>query len=259
MHIRTTIIASTALAFVAMVAEAHSWADCVDWRFKDPTAKPSWDAKDGTCHGYAREYPLKKNIRFGDLDSDSPNRHYQQDGALVPCSDGKSGIEKGADETRKNPISAAYFEGDPQWGPMAKARAGDIMCIRWPSKTHGSETGLLPVSINMPIVTLDKDPDQKTFSAASVITLPFNNCSTIAGDGDHTPCGGCFPVPGGLKTGNYVIQWRWELTNGQKKEFYTSCWDLGVTARDESSTTGTPKSVPTLDASTNIFGTLVQA
>lgn len=39
MLMRTTLIASAALAFVAMVAEAHSWADCVDWRFNDP-AKP---------------------------------------------------------------------------------------------------------------------------------------------------------------------------------------------------------------------------
>jgi len=37
MLFRTSIIASAALAFVATMVEAHSWADCVDWRFNDPS------------------------------------------------------------------------------------------------------------------------------------------------------------------------------------------------------------------------------
>jgi len=35
MFIRTTIIASVALALLASMTEAHSWADCVDWRFNN--------------------------------------------------------------------------------------------------------------------------------------------------------------------------------------------------------------------------------
>ncbi|KAF9920470.1 hypothetical protein BGZ65_011221, partial [Modicella reniformis] len=176
-----------------------------------------WLATEGSCHGYARQFPLEANVPFGDLDGENDShttRHYEQDGNFIPCSDGSN---HRSDETRQSPISKAYLEGDSKWGPMAKATAGDIMCVRWPSKTHGKEDGVLPVYINMPDTPLNKDPNQKGFTAAGITPngLPFGNCSTIkGGDSDHTPCGGCFTVPKQLKTGNYVIQWRWLLTNG---------------------------------------------
>ncbi|KAI1304673.1 hypothetical protein EDD11_005073 [Mortierella claussenii] len=240
MFIRTSIITTAALALLASMVEvdAHSWADCVDWRFNDPN-KPSFAENAGTCHGWGRQYPMNKKP-FGTLDSDSPNRHYQQDHIAnpVPCSDGHHGVEPGADETRQNPISKAY---GGKFGAMATVQAGGKMCVRWPAKNHAvpSEPNN-PVFINMPQTILTKDPDQAGFMKATIAKLKYKNCNQIPGDTDKTPCGGCFTIPPTLAAGTYVLQWRWELNPGEN---YASCWDLAVTAAPNNGTLGGSTSV----------------
>ncbi|KAG0199524.1 hypothetical protein BGX28_007245 [Mortierella sp. GBA30] len=254
MFIRTTIIASAALALIASMVEAHSWADCVDWRFNDPS-KQSYAEKDGKCFGWARQYPVSSGVKFGGLDSYSPNRHYQQDPKdFTPCSDRFHGREAGGDETRQNPISRAY---GGRWGTMATVTAGNQMCIRWPAKNHAvaSEPDK-GVFINMPKQILTRDPNQAGFTKANIAKLKYKNCNQIPGDTDRTPCGGCFTVPAELATGTYVVQWRWELNDN---EWYTSCWDLGVTAVNGGGSNSTTSTVaPTLGGSTSIFAELAE-
>ncbi|KAF8946182.1 hypothetical protein BGZ47_001169 [Haplosporangium gracile] len=248
MLFRTSIIVSAALTLVATMVEAHSWADCVDWRFNDPN-KPGWRASDGKCFGWARQYPINSGVQFGGLDSYSPNRHYQQDPKdFVPCSDHNHGIEPGADETRQSPISKAY---GGRFGAMATTTAGQKMCVRWPAKNHAKPNEPNnPVWINMPKTILTKDPNQSGFSSANIAKLNYKNCNQIDGDTDHTPCGGCFDVPADLASGSYVIQWRWELNNN---EYYTSCWDLQVKGAG-----GESLSTSTIGNSTTVFAELAE-
>lgn len=42
MAVRTTFLAMAAMALLAAIVEAHSWADCVDWRFNDPKNPGKW-------------------------------------------------------------------------------------------------------------------------------------------------------------------------------------------------------------------------
>ncbi|KAF9578744.1 hypothetical protein BGW38_005308, partial [Lunasporangiospora selenospora] len=188
-----------------------------------------WRDQDGECHGYARKYPT--GFPFGTLDGKNleghDSRHYQQKSGNrnIACSfESKNNDLTGQDETRQNPISKSY---GGNYGKMASTKAGDTMCVRWPAKNHAvksqKDSG---VFINMPQAILNKDPDQDGFTAANLVNIPYKNC-TIIGDDDKTPCGGCFQIPPTLQTGNYVMQWRWELN---KDEWYTSCWDLDVTA-----------------------------
>ncbi|KAG0228598.1 hypothetical protein BGW42_002088 [Actinomortierella wolfii] len=229
MLFRASFIATAAIALLAAVSdhvEAHSWADCVDWRFNDPK-KPGFRDSDGKCFGYARKFPFKSKTPFGDLDSASPNRHYQQDpDDFTACSDGRHGREPGADETRQNPISKAY---GGRFGNMASVKAGEMMCVRWPAKNHAVKSEEdRGVFINMPKTITNKDPNQSEFMKNTIAKLPYKNCNHQS-DTDHTPCGGCFIVPADRKPGIYSVQWRWELNDN---EWYTSCWDLQVTAGD---------------------------
>ncbi|KAG0256053.1 hypothetical protein BG011_004774 [Mortierella polycephala] len=219
------VILAAALAFLVAMAEAHSWADCVDWRFKDPK-KEGWSTKDGECFGWARKFPVTSKTPFGDLDSASPNRHYQQNPKdFTSCSDGKHGREPGADETRQNPISKAY---GGRYGTMASGKAGDMMCVRWPAKNHAVKNEKdRGVFISMPPSPTTSDPKQKDLDDMVIAKLSYKNCSNISGDTDHTPCGGCFKIPSDRKPGTYMVQWRWELNDN---EWYTSCWDLKVDA-----------------------------
>ncbi|GJJ76553.1 hypothetical protein EMPS_08912 [Entomortierella parvispora] len=209
------------------MVEAHSWADCVDWRFNNPK-KPGWLDTNGKCFGWARQYPINSGISFGGLDRASPNRHYQQAEDFTPCSDGKHGKEPGADETRQNPISKAY---GGRFGAMTReVLPGDSLCVRWPAKNHAvpSERDR-GVFINMPPAPTTKDPNQDQLMKMTIAKLPYKNCSfTGSKDSkDRSPCGGCFKVPEDRVPGNYLIQWRWELND---HEWYTSCWDLKVGA-----------------------------
>ncbi|KAG0200636.1 hypothetical protein BGX28_006339 [Mortierella sp. GBA30] len=237
---KATLLAlvATLTLLIAMV-EAHSWADCVDWRPKDKKKLP-WT--NGECHGYARKFPYQSKRKFGDLDSDSPNRHYQQNPKdFTSCSDGNHGREPGADESRQNPVSKSY---GGKWGPMATAAVGQEICIRWPAKNHAvkSETDR-HVFINMPTKMTNKDPSQSQLTRMTVAEMPYKNCDFIK-DTDHTPCGGCFTVPDVEADGTYMMQWRWELN---KNEFYTSCWDIKITKgkKGNSTTPADPKPTPT--------------
>ncbi|KAG0088455.1 hypothetical protein BGZ93_010410 [Podila epicladia] len=233
------------------MVDAHSWADCVDWRFNNPS-KPSFAENGGKCVAWARQYPVNSGIKFAGLDSASPSRHYQQDPKdFIPCSDRTHGREQGGDETRQNPISKAY---GGRFGNMATVKAGDEMCVRWPAKNHAvpNEDERF-VFINMPSTPLTKDPSQSQFTAANVAKLPFKNCNHISGDTDGTPCGGCWKVPANRAPGTYVVQWRWELNDN---EFYTSCWDLQVTGDAPSG--GKNNTAEPLGGKTSIFAELAE-
>ncbi|KAG0264653.1 hypothetical protein DFQ27_001105 [Actinomortierella ambigua] len=258
MIFRHALLATASCAFLATLIEAHSWADCVDWRFNDP-AKPGWTDKHGKCFGWARQFPYKSKVLFGDLDSDSPNRHYQQDPSnFAPCSDERRGRETGADETRQNPISNAYV-GD--FGPMATTEAGKDICVRWPAKNHAVKSEEdRGVFINMPPTPLPKDPEtQAEFTKYNIAKLPYKNCNHIDGDSDHTPCGGCFNIPANSTEGYYVVQWRWELNDN---EWYTSCWDLLVKAPVKAPATGGGgggSSLTSVNAGTSLFAQLAES
>ncbi|KAF9086871.1 hypothetical protein BGX29_002700 [Mortierella sp. GBA35] len=203
------------------VVEAHSWAACIDWRPKNP-ARPAWGDSDGECKGYARRYPFKSE--FGALDHASPSRHYQQDNEhpdeAPPCANHRDGVDKGSDETRADPVEAAY---GGKWGMMTHTRVGDRLCVRWPAKNHAedNEDDTL-VQINL-AEKQGKDPTQKQLIDSNVVELKYKNCGKAA-TSDRRPCGGCFEVPK-RDAGTYLLQWRWELN---PDEWYTSCADIQI-------------------------------
>ncbi|KAG0286849.1 hypothetical protein BGZ96_009110 [Linnemannia gamsii] len=255
MALKSLFTLATAFALLAVLTEAHSWADCVDWKFTNP-AKPGWTDKHGTCHGWARQFPYKSGVRFGDLDSSSPNRHYQQDpDDFTACSDKNHGNEPGADETRQSPISRAY---GGRFGQMASANAGEEICVRWPAKNHAvANEDDRGVFINMPPTPTNKDPNQSQLTKMRIAKLKYKNCDHIPGDSDHTPCGGCFKIPDDRVTGTYMIQWRWELNDN---EWYTSCWDLAVKGKEAPPQPGQPgePAAKPLGDFTSIFAELAE-
>ncbi|KAF8939475.1 hypothetical protein EDD21DRAFT_371953 [Dissophora ornata] len=201
-------------------AEAHSWADCIDWKFKNTKTK-NW--KEGTCKGYARRYPLGK--AFGSLDSADPNRHYQQVHShpekALPCSNGKAGAEPGSNETRGSPVSKAY---GGKYGRMTVTTVGDTLCVRWPAKNHAKKNEPNnKVQINLSKVKNGKDISQQELLKNTVALLPFKNCMSGSNE-DRRACGGCFKVPV-RASGIYLLQWRWMLN---KNEWYTSCADIQI-------------------------------
>ncbi|KAI8361912.1 hypothetical protein B0O80DRAFT_89336 [Mortierella sp. GBAus27b] len=236
MFSRTAFICALAAALtitlLSTMAEAHSWADCVDWRFKD-SKKQSYADGAGRCHGWARRFPVNSKYKFGQLDDASPNRHYDQgpiNRGNPACSDRKRGAEKGSDETRATSSNPAY---GGKWGTQAVATPGQKMCVRWPAKTHAGESGLQPVFINMQKQSTKSDPSQKDLNDSKktyITKLKYQNCNGKI-NGDFTPCGGCWTVPSDAKAGTYLVQWRWKLNSD---EFYTSCWDLRVDGKKSS-------------------------
>ncbi|KAF9117533.1 hypothetical protein BGW39_002090 [Mortierella sp. 14UC] len=250
MEFKSVIAFVITLTVLTVFVQAHSWADCVDWRFNNPD-NPGWHDSDGKCFGWARQYPVNSGIRFGSLDSASPNRHYHQNPKdFIPCSDKIHGIEPGSDETRQDPVSRAY---GGKWGAMASAKAGEKICVRWPAKNHAvKEERDRGVFINMPPTPTIRDPTQSQLMGMTIQKLPYKNCNEIPGDTDHTPCGGCFTIPANRTTGTYMVQWRWELNDD---EWYTSCWDLQVTGVDASP--GVPGGSP-LGNATSIFAELAE-
>ncbi|KAF9920091.1 hypothetical protein FBU30_010122 [Linnemannia zychae] len=207
----------TFVSHISVIAHAHSWAACIDWRFKNPD-KPGWEESDGECHGFARRYPLKGEI--WSLDSADPGRHYQQDESMIPCSDGIHGKDKGSDERRANPVEDAY---GGKWGPMTHTRVGDTLCIRWPAKNHAEKNeDYTEVLINMAQLPNRPDPSQAILTDNLVKRLPYKKCDS--GHPDHRGCGGCFKVPV-RSSGIYLLQWRWQLNPG---EWYTSCADVAI-------------------------------
>ncbi|KAG0366559.1 hypothetical protein BC939DRAFT_500481 [Gamsiella multidivaricata] len=219
------VVASLAvLSTYTPQVEAHSWMDCVDWKFKNSKVQ-DWSDKGGKCQGYARRFPLGK--AFGSLDSDWPSRHYQQThknpdpNHAVACSDRKHGAEKGADETRANPVSAAY---GGKFGRMTVTSVGDTLCVRWPAKNHGkSGESKTTVQINLSKVRNGKDISQADLLKNTIAKLPYKNCMKGSNE-DRRACGGCFKVPT-RASGVYLLQWRWMLNKG---EWYTSCADIQI-------------------------------
>ncbi|KAF9378219.1 hypothetical protein CPB97_009717 [Podila verticillata] len=227
----TTTYATVLVSVLAIVGhltptvQAHSWADCIDWRFKNPK-KTDWSDKGGRCFGYARRFPTGK--AFGTLDSASPSRHYQQAGnpnMALPCSDGHHGKDVGSDETRADPPSRAY---GGKWGTMTRTRVGNKLCIRWPAKNHAEKNeDDTEVQINFALHE-GRDPTQQQLLAEQKehpLELDYKSCGK-ASNTDKRPCGGCFEVPD-RKPGTYLLQWRWMLNKG---EWYTSCADVEITA-----------------------------
>ncbi|KAG0053513.1 hypothetical protein BGZ83_000930 [Gryganskiella cystojenkinii] len=233
-----TIIAVAALAiFTAtpQTAEAHSWADCVDWKFKKSSdgragsTGQDWGDNSGKCNGYARRFPLGK--AFGSLDSASPNRHYMQDrkhpSTALPCSNRRAGDEPGSDETRANPVSKAY---GGKYGKMTVVKAGGVLCVRWPAKNHAKKDEVKRnVFINWAKISNNKDLSQTALTNANIAKLPYWNCKPGKNE-DRRACGGCFAVPKS-SPGTYLLQWRWMLNKDKKhgEEWYTSCADVQVT------------------------------
>ncbi|KAF8940644.1 hypothetical protein EDD21DRAFT_381237 [Dissophora ornata] len=229
------LIASSLVLLLSPSVESHSYADCVDWRFNAGSKSNSWSNKNGHCAGYARRFPLNAKP-FAKLDSDDPNRHYQQThknpdpNHAVPCSNGKVGVEPGADETMGHPISQAYSGKDARGrktGQMTVTKAGSQLCVRWPAKNHAipSEPNH-PVTIAFSGVNPTKDPTQQEFiKSKHLFNLQYKNCTDKGKDTDIWPCGGCFTVPKDMQAGNYVMQWRWQLN---PNEFYASCADISV-------------------------------
>ncbi|KAF9334867.1 hypothetical protein BG006_001337 [Podila minutissima] len=216
------VVATLAVFTTTPVVEAHSWADCIDWKFNNPK-KPDWSDKGGKCIGYARRFPVGKT--FGSLDSAWPSRHYQQvrknpDSALA-CSNRKAGAEPGSDETRANPVTAAY---GGKYGRMTVTTVGDTLCVRWPAKNHAAKNepnGM--VQINLSKVKNGKDISQKELLKNTIARLPYKNCMKGSNE-DRRACGGCFKVPV-RASGVYLLQWRWMLN---KNEWYTSCADIQI-------------------------------
>ncbi|ORY07637.1 hypothetical protein K493DRAFT_332705 [Basidiobolus meristosporus CBS 931.73] len=250
-------IASTVMMLPALI-EAHSWVDCMDWRFKG--SKQSFDDAEGTCAGYARRFPVKYDgnqisprYAFGTLDSTSPNRHYKQSEKhpddWPACSTGKAikggeGEEVGSDETKASPVDGAYGQG--KWGPMTVAKAGQQLCVRWPAKNHKDEPNNI-VYINMPPTPMGQDPTQRQLNQWTIAKLDYGNC--FSGGSDKARCGGCFTIPENRGPGDYLIQWRWKLNGSDNvPEWYTSCSDVRITngnggnapGRATSSSTPTP-------------------
>ncbi|KAF9935038.1 hypothetical protein FBU30_008531 [Linnemannia zychae] len=220
-----TALLATALAVLSFSAtpavEAHSWADCIDWRFNSKGSE-DWTDKGGKCLGYARRFPVGK--AFGSLDDADPSRHYQQAGnpnTALPCSDHRHGKDVGSDETRADPPSKAY---GGKWGRMTVTSVGNTLCVRWPAKNHAEKNeDNTVVQINLSKNKDGKDPSQQELLKNTIAHLPYKNCNRNSNP-DRRACGGCFKVPVRAQ-GIYLLQWRWMLNKG---EWYTSCADIQI-------------------------------
>ncbi|KAG0318803.1 hypothetical protein BG000_004072 [Podila horticola] len=192
----TMLVVATLAVFSSYTpqAEAHSYADCIDWKF-NKGGKQDWSDQGGKCAGYARRFPLGK--AFGSLDSNWPARHYLQDrnnpNAALPCN---TAVGATLSESRANP----------------------------PSKAYGGQFGRMTVtSIHLSKARNGKDITQMELLKNNIANLNFKNCN-VGPNEDRRPCGGCFKVPARAK-GTYLLQWRWMLNPG---EWYASCADIQI-------------------------------
>ena len=228
------LIAASLVLLMTNSVESHSYADCIDWRFTNAKKSNSWSDKHGACFGYARRFPVNAKP-FAKLDSDDPNRHYQQShknpdpNHSLACSNEKQGEEPGADETMGHPVTSAYSGKDQhgrKTGMITTTHPGGQLCVRWPAKNHAvPDEKNQPVTIALSGVNPKKDPTQLEFLDNIVAKLNYKNCTDKGKDTDIWPCGGCFTLPKTLPTGYHVMQWRWKLNSD---EWYTSCADLNV-------------------------------
>ncbi|KAF9349643.1 hypothetical protein BGX34_001680 [Mortierella sp. NVP85] len=233
-----TFIAVAALAvfstFAPQEVEAHSWLDCVDWRWKKSSGKnKDWRSSAGYCKGYARRYPANnpRAGKFGLLDNTEWARHYRQNlrKDTLPCSDSKHGLEKGIVETRD--LKGSY---GGKWGPMTVTKSGGELCVRWPGKNHAAANELeTKVIINL-AEKPGNDPTQSQLNKMKIAELRYKNCNKLGDSGKRDentrPCGGCFKLPK-RRPGIYLLQFRWRLNQGKNPlddEIYTSCADIQI-------------------------------
>ncbi|KAG0057426.1 hypothetical protein BGZ90_005338 [Linnemannia elongata] len=197
-------------------AEAHSWVDCMDWKF-NKKGKQDWSDQGGKCVGYARRFPVALGRAFGSHDTLWPPRHYFQDGnnpdAAPPCN---TAVGARLSESRASPVSAAY---GGQFGRMTVTTVGDTLCARWPAKNHAQPSHAnFTVHIYLSKAQNGKDDTQMELLKNNIANLNFRNCN-VGPNEDRRPCGGCFKVPARAK-GTYLLQWRWAG--------YASCADIQI-------------------------------
>ncbi|KAG0011900.1 hypothetical protein BGZ81_001886 [Podila clonocystis] len=176
------IAASIPLLLIAHT-EAHSYADCIDWRFN--SKNKSLVDSNGHCTGCPSLPSGCKNLY--QADSDDPNRHYQQshndpDNAS-PCSNGCSGEEPRANETMAKTWTAAYNGKDKRGHETGPTR---------------SPRGISDVSPSM-------NPSHSISTKNIIACLDYKNC-TKGGSTDSWPCVGCFKIPTSVKRGHHVLQ-----------------------------------------------------
>ncbi|KAF9376957.1 hypothetical protein CPC16_012066 [Podila verticillata] len=135
-------VAALAVFTTSPVVEAHSWADCIDWKFNNPK-KPDWSDKGGKCQGYARRFPLGK--AFGSLDSAYPNRHYQQNHAKknepnnmvqINLSKARNGKDISQQELLKNTIARLPYKNCMKGSNEDRRACGG--CFKVPVRASGT-------------------------------------------------------------------------------------------------------------------------
>jgi hypothetical protein len=236
------ILALLAVILMGMpTVESHSYLDCAKWVPNDPAAyndvsKQRWADKDGKCQGYARRYEV--GIKpFGKMDEIQFYRHYINAGSNLACRRNSGGFsDRGSNEGRANPVSAAYAPNSDiykkTYGNMAQVYSGDRLCWRWPAKNHYAHVNK---ATNMVYVYWDDVPNRATELSQSdlktkeVARLLFANCPVpgVPSPTDQTgvgselrPCGGCFTVPS-RAPGIYTVQWYWPF-HSVTQDPYTS-------------------------------------
>lgn len=234
-------------ACLLVSVSAHSWLDCANWKFKDPTAYANpavrrWADADGTCEGHARKYEVGVKP-FGKFDEVQFFRHYVQPfgGSSIACrvNDG-SFSASGSSEGVQNPRSRAYGPNanvyGQVYGKMSSVYSGDLMCWRWPAKNHYAHVDIATNKLQINWDTVPgrtSDITQTLMDSFSIGTILWANCPVpgVTSSGDTSgvgselrPCGGCFTVPA-RSAGIYTVQWKWIFHDG---EIYTSCADIEV-------------------------------
>jgi hypothetical protein len=244
---RIVLVTVLAMACLFSGASAHSWLDCANWKFNDPTAYATpanrrFADADGTCLGHARRFEVGIKV-FGKMDEVQFFRHYIQpfgsSDTACRVNDG-SYSASGSNEGVGSPRSKAYAPNanvyNQVWGLMSSVYAGDMMCWRWPAKNHLAHVN---VATNVVQINWDTVPDrvgditQNLMDTMSIGTIPWGNCPVpgVPSPGDTSgvgselrPCGGCFTVPQ-RAAGIYTVQWKWFFQSG---ETYTSCADVQI-------------------------------
>ncbi|KAF9120738.1 hypothetical protein BGW39_011130 [Mortierella sp. 14UC] len=184
------LFAASLILLLTQQAKAHSYADCIDWRFKDP-----------------------KNASWSDKNDGKQGEETGADETMAnPISAAYNGKDKHGRKT----------------GVQTVSKPGGELCIRWPAKNHTvSSEKNQPVTVALSKVNPQKDPIQLQFLDNIIAELNYKNCTDKGKDTDIWPCGGCFKLPTNLKPGIVVLQWRWKLNSS---EFYTSCADINIEA-----------------------------
>ncbi|KAF9311806.1 hypothetical protein BG003_007010 [Podila horticola] len=147
------LITASILLLLISHTEAHSYSNCIDWRFN--SKNKSWANSNGHCAGYAPHFTLgAKN---------------------PPCSNGRSGEESGTDETMAKPWTADYNGKDKRGrktGTYTVTKVGGNLCIRWPARNHAvpEENDLSTINFGISEVNLTEDPHRSISINTSLLT-----------------------------------------------------------------------------------------